>query len=60
MVQLGKTWRKLLILSMKFTCGFPRAVQKIAHQVFFLLHLKGDPTERDDGKICFGLKETFF
>lgn len=62
MVQLGKTWRKLLILSMKLF-SYVASLQlckKIAYNFFFLLHLKGDPTARKEGKTCFGLTETFF
>lgn len=61
-VQLGRTQRKLKycpqheVLHIR---GFSRAAQKLLISFFFLLHLKGKPTWREEGKIRFGLKETF-
>lgn len=41
-------------------CDFSTVGQKIADQFFSLLNLKGDPTAREEGKICFALMEAFF
>lgn len=42
--------------------GFSTVVKKnkTCLSVFLLLHLKADPTAREEDKICLGLMETFF